>query len=252
MPPSAAPGFAELASLADDLEQMSLAIQDQVAEFGALDLADEASELQRLLRTTVTRLRTTGQRSAMAEPAARAAKAIVELAEVAAADEEVGRVLDLELDGVALVTESARARVAAEIERAEAVDPSAPLPVSQSYLSELRNGKKSLPRAETAAKLDAYFATNISTIIEKAREEITTLRQQRSARPKRRSRFQRAAPGLRDDSRRRIIQEELTRRPNLLSLVEAVLALAPGQQRVVADLAASLEANTTEAGSRRR
>jgi len=244
--------FDDFAELVDDLERLSSAIQDHVADAGAKDLAEDARELHRLMGAAVTRLRTSGSRAALAGPAARAAAAVADIAALAAGDQEVGRALDLEVDGVALVTEASRARVAAELERSTPVDLAAPLPVSPSYLSELRNGKKSLPRPETAAKLDAYFLTNIHEIIDGAREEIATLRRQRAARPKLRSKFQRAAPGLRDDLRRQIIQEELSRRPDLIELVERVLALGPGHQRVVADLAASLETNTTEVARRRR
>lgn len=243
----------ELAELAIELERLSLAIQDHVADTGAQDLAEDARELHRLLAAVVTRLRTSGGRAALALPAARAVSAVANLAALAAADEEVGRALDVEVDAIALVTEASRARVAAEFQGAGAVDPAAPLPVSQSYLSELRSGKKSLPRPETAAKLDGYFATNIGAIIDEAREEIAALRRQRASRPKRSlSRFQRAEPGQRDDLRRQLIQEELARRPHLIELIERMLALAPGHQRVLADVAASLEANTSDTAGRRR
>ncbi|MDP9465635.1 MAG: hypothetical protein M3P31_00070 [Actinomycetota bacterium] len=243
----------EFAELVVELEQLSLAVQDHVADTGAQDLAEDARELHRLLAAVVVRLRTSGSRATLAVPAARAVAAVADLAALAAADEEVGRALDVEVDAVALITEASRARVAAELEGSDPVDAAAPLPVSQSYLSELRSGKKSLPRSETAAKLDGYFSTNIRIIIDEARDEIAALRRQRGSRPKRSlSRFQRAEPGSRDDLRRQLVQEELARRPDLIELVERVLALAPGHQRVVADLAASLETNASHAAGRRR
>jgi transcriptional regulator with XRE-family HTH domain len=252
MGPTASGTVDEFTELADELDRLGFAIQDHVADMGAQDLGEDARSLHRLMATAVVRLRTAGDRASLAPAAARALSAITELAPLAAADEDVGRALDLEVDGVALVTEASRARVALELMNAAPVDPAAPLPISQSYLSELRNGKKSLPRAETAAKLDAYFGTNVTTIIDEARQQIAALRRQRAARPKLRSRFQRAAPGLRDDLRRQIIQEELTRRSDLIELVERVLALGPGHQRVIGDLAVSLETNTIKAGRRSR
>lgn len=237
----------EFVELVVELEQLSLAVQDHVADAGAQDLAEDARELQRILAAVLVRLRTSRNRVALAEPAARAVAAVADVAALAAADAEVGRALDVEIDAVALITEASRARVAAQLEASDPVDSAAPPPVSQSYLSELRSGKKSLPRPETAAKLDVYFSTNIRTIIDDAREEISALRRQRASRPKRSlSRFQRAEPGLRDDLRRQLIQEELSRRPDLIELVERVLALGPGHQRVVVDVAESLVANSSD------
>ena len=85
----------DFAEVADELERLSLAIQDQVADAGAEDLAEDARDLHRLMAAAVVRLRTSGGRAAMAVPAARAAAAVADLAALAAADEEVGRALDL-------------------------------------------------------------------------------------------------------------------------------------------------------------
>ena len=248
--PTASSEVIELDRVVDDLEQLVAAIDDEVAANGINDLEEDARALHKLLSAAVRRLRTSRSRAELAGPAGRAIQSVRHLAELAT-DDAVGRVLDIEHDGIDIVTEGSRAIVAAELRLAAPVDKSAASPVSPSYLSELRNGKKSLPSAAMADKLDRFFGTDLRSLVDGANEQIIALRRQRDGRVAS-SRFQPAGPGQRDIFRRQLIEEELARSAALLELVEAVLSLDRGQQQVVADIVRSLHQNTVEAGSRNR
>lgn len=221
------------------LESAAESFLDEIESNEPVDLAEVAMVVQPLVGGLVRDLRRARRRADLADTAWSAVEASLTLARVAA-DTTIGRALDIEPDVIDLVTEASRALVAQQLDRAVAA-PDSPLPVSASYFSELKNGKKSLPSAAAATKLDSYFSTTIGEIVARARQLAEELREQRRSRPPAPiSRFQRAEPGVRDATRRELIQQELSRRADLLDLVEELLALSPEHQRVVADLMRSL------------